>query len=74
VLDEPLLEEQASRKRPVRSSANATPEIFIFFFIFIYRFLLDATKLAILSYPALRKDSEMMRINSDPSRRGTQSV
>ena len=72
VLDEPVLDEQAPTNRPVSSSANAASDMVIFFFI--YRFLLDATKLTTFSYIALRIELEMMRINSDLSGRGTQSV
>jgi len=72
VLDEPVLDEQAPTNRPVSSSANAASDMVIFFFI--YRFLLDATKLTTFSYTALRIELEMMRINSDLSGRGTQSV
>ena len=68
----PVLDEQAPTNRPVSSSANAATDMVIFFFI--YRFLLDATKLTTFSYTALRIELEMMRINSDLSGRGTQSV
>ena len=72
MLDEPVLDEQAPTNRAVSSSANAASDMVIFFFI--YRFLLDATKLTSFSYTALRIESEMMRINSDLSGRRTQSV
>ena len=72
VLDEPVLDEQAPTNRPVSSSANAASDMVIFFFI--YRFLLDATKLTTFSYTALRIELEMMRINSDLSGRGTQVI
>ena len=72
VLDEPVFDEQAPTNRPVSSSANGATDMVIFFFI--YRFLLDATKLTTFSYTALRIELEMMRINSDLSGRGTQSV
>ena len=72
MLDEPVLDEQAPTNRPVMSSANAASDMVIFFFI--YRFLLDATKLTSFSYTSLRIESEMMRINSDLSGRRTQSV
>ena len=65
-------DEQAPTNRPVSSSANAASDMVIFFFI--YCLLLDATKLTTFSYTALRIELEMMRINSDLSGRGTQSV
>ena len=72
MLDEPVLDEQAPTNRAVSSSANAASDMVIFFFI--YRFLLDATKLTSFSYTALRIESEMMRINSDLPGRRTHSV